>query len=110
MERKHVIRLFRNMAKELCLENVRIRIVPMKRKIASFSFKTRTLRLNRNVIDIFDEEQLKFIILHELIHAKIEDVNHGSLFLRELEKHYNKEEAEKIESKISETFILSQIS
>ena len=100
-----MIRLFRIMVKEFGLEKVKIRIVPMKRKIASFSFKTRTLRLNRNAVEILDEEQLKFIILHELIHLKIKDINHGSLFLEELRKHYSKEEAEQIELEIIKTLV-----
>ena len=105
MERKQVIRLFRSMVKEFGLDEVKIRIVPMKRKIASLSFKTRTLRLNRNVVEILDEEQLRFIISHELIHLRIKDVNHGSLFLEELRKHYSKEEAEQIELKIIKTLV-----
>jgi len=105
MERKQVIRLFRSMVKEFGLDEVKIRIVPMKRKTASLSFKTRTLRLNRNVVEILDEEQLRLIISHELIHLKIKDINHGSLFLEELRKHYSKEEAEGIELKIIKTLV-----
>ncbi len=88
MERKEVIRLFRKIVGELGLKDVKIRIIPMKRKIASFSFKTKTLRVNRNVIEFFDEKLMRFILLHELAHFKVNDVNHGERFFKELEKYY----------------------
>ncbi len=110
MERKQAIRLFRKIAKELGLENVKIRIVPMKSKVASISFKTRTLRLNSNAVKVLNEEQLKFVIFHELIHIKVKDANHGSLFLKELRKRYSEEEIEQIELGIIEAFIKKKIS
>ncbi len=105
MERKQVIRIFRSVVKELGIEGVKIRITPMKRKVASFSFKTKTLRLNSNIIDLLNEEQLKFIIFHELIHFKVRDVNHGSKFHEELEKYYDKEKTEQIELEIIKSLI-----
>ncbi|ADC66325.1 conserved hypothetical protein [Ferroglobus placidus DSM 10642] len=84
MERKEVIKLFKEIVKELGLEGIRIRIVPMKRKIASFSFKTKTLRVNRRVTELLDYELVRYIILHELVHFKINDANHGKRFLKNL--------------------------
>jgi len=101
MERKEVISLFREIAKELGLEGVvKIRIVPMKRKIASFSFKTGILRINRNVIEIFDKKLIRFVIFHELIHFKVNDVNHGKEFFKELGRYYSEESMENLEIEI----------
>jgi hypothetical protein len=35
---------------------ITLRRVPMKRKIASFSFRANTLRLNRNLLEFLSEE------------------------------------------------------
>ena len=70
-------------------ENVKIKVVPMRQKIASISLRTKILRLNKNVIEKLNNEELRYIITHELIHLKIKDVNHGSLFWRELEKVFS---------------------
>ncbi|HIP32751.1 MAG TPA: M48 family peptidase [Crocinitomicaceae bacterium] len=108
MERKEVIRLFREVVRELGLEKVvRIRIVPMKRKIASFSFKTKTLRINRNIVEIFDEKLMRFIILHELIHFKINDVNHGKEFFEELGRYYSEKTMKSLEIEIIKRLISS---
>ena len=83
-------------------ENVRLKIVPMKYKIASFSFHTNTLRLNKRIISILNTEEVKYILTHELVHAKIKSLYHGRLFQKELEKYYNIEEIQKLEKQIIE--------
>jgi len=85
---------------------IRLRRVPMKHKIASFSFRTNTLRLNRNLLELLSEEELRYIIRHELVHLKVKDLNHGSLFLEEMKKFYSEKEIEKIERRIFEKLIL----
>ncbi|EDY36516.1 hypothetical protein ABOONEI_506 [Aciduliprofundum boonei T469] len=70
-------------------ENVKIKVVPMKQKIASISLRTKILRLNKNIIEKLNDEELRYIIAHELIHLKVKDINHGSLFWRELEKVFS---------------------
>jgi len=81
-------------------ETIKLRIVPMKKKVASLSFKTRVLRLNRKAVEVLNDEEIRYILIHELIHFKTKDVNHGSSFLRELEKHYSLEEAYNFEIEI----------
>jgi len=70
-------------------ESVKIKIVPMKQKIASISLRTKILRLNKNIIEKLNDEELRYIITHELIHLKVKDINHGSLFWKELEKVFS---------------------
>ena len=86
-------------------ETIKLKIIPMKQKIASLSFKTKILRLNRKVMEVLNDEEIRYILTHELIHFKIRSINHGSLFLRELEKHYNPKEALTLEVKIIEKLI-----
>jgi len=81
-------------------EAIRLRVIPMKHKVASLSFKTKILRLNREVIKILDDEEIRYILIHELVHLKVGSINHGSLFLRELEKHYSRKEVLAFEVRI----------
>lgn len=108
MERKEVIKLFRELVKELGLDGVKIRLVPMKRKIASFSFKTKILRVNRKIVEVLDYELVRYIILHELIHFKIKDVNHGKRFFEEFGKYYTGD-VRMLEIKLIQKLISSQI-
>ncbi|RUM34837.1 MAG: hypothetical protein DSY33_01145 [Archaeoglobus sp.] len=89
-------------------KDVKLKIVPMKEKIASLSIDTGILRLNRNVIEKLGEEELKYILLHELIHLKVNDVNHGSLFMEELEKYLEFEKTREIEIEMIKKLILEK--
>ena len=99
MER--VKKLLNELMKEIEIdETIKLRIVPMNQKVASLSFKTRVLRLNRKAVEVLNGEEIRYILTHELIHFKIKDINHGSSFLCELEKHYSLEEAYNFEVEI----------
>ncbi|WP_281033980.1 YgjP-like metallopeptidase domain-containing protein [Methanotorris igneus] len=43
---------------------------PYKRKIASISYTTKTIYINKNLINDFNEDEIKYIIAHELLHLK----------------------------------------
>ena len=81
-------------------EDVKLRIIPMKHKIASLSLEKKVLRLNKNVIEKLSDEEIKYILLHELVHLKVKDVNHGSLFFGEFRKHFRPEKIKEIEVSI----------
>lgn len=98
-------KILKEVMEELDLnEKIRLRRVSMKRKIASFSFKTRTLRLNKNLLDLISEEELRYIIRHELVHAKVKDANHSDEFARELQKFYTENEIKEIEENMIKKF------
>lgn len=78
-------------------DDIKIKLVPMQQKVASTSLDKKVLRLNSNIIEKLDESELKYVLLHELIHLKVKDVNHGSLFLQELGKYVNLENTWEIE-------------
>jgi len=81
-------------------ETIKLKIIPMKQKIASLSFKTRVLRLNRKAVEALNDEEIRYILTHELIHFKIKDINHGSSFLCELKKYYSSEDTYNFEIEI----------
>ena len=89
-------------------EEVNLKIVPMKQKLASLSFRTKILRLNSNLLDILNEKEIEFILIHELVHLKIKDINHGSLFINELKNYTNLDDAKNIELKIIEKLLYTQ--
>jgi hypothetical protein len=109
MKPEEVKTLFKETIEEMKLEGITLRLVPMKRKIASFSFRTKTLRLNRWVIETLDPEIVKYIILHELVHFKLNDVNHGKEFLEEFGKFYTAEDTKRIETKLIRKLISTRI-
>lgn len=99
-------KILKEVIEELGLnEKIRLRRVPMKRKIASFSFKTNILRLNKNLLDLISEEELRYIIRHELVHAKVKDANHGDEFTRELQKFYTENEIKEIEENMIKKYL-----
>lgn len=75
---------------------------------AELSIDTRILRLNRNVVEKLDEDELMYILLHELIHLKVNDVNHGSSFMKELGNTSNLEKIREIEIRIIKKLILKE--
>ena len=86
-------------------DNIKIEIKPMKQEIASFSFKTKTLRLNKYVVENFDDELLYYIIPHELIHFKTNSLYHGINFYKELRNHFSEEQCNEIELKIIQSVL-----
>lgn len=86
-------------------EAIKLKIIPMKQKVASLSFKTKILRLSRKAIEVLNDEEIRYILTHELIHFKIRSANHGTLFLHELEKYYNPKESFILEVKIIKKLI-----
>jgi len=92
--------------KELGLdEKIKIEIKPMKKKVASYSFTTKTLRINSVAAEKLNDDQLKYIITHELIHVKTGSVHHGEEFIKELKKMYSDNESENIEIEIIKSLL-----
>lgn len=79
---------------------VKVVVAPMKHKIASLSLKTKTLRISKKAVEVLSDEELKYVLAHELIHLKIRDVNHGHLFIEELKKLYDFKDVNELEVEI----------
>lgn len=85
-------------------EKIKIELKPMKKKLASYSFTTKTLRINSCAAEKLNDDQLKFIITHELIHIKTGSIDHGEEFIKELKKIYS-DKSENIEIDIIKTLL-----
>ena len=75
-------RLLGEVSKSLNLRgNVKIRIKPLKGKVASISHRSRTIYLNKKCLEVLTEEEIKFVLAHELLHLK-----HGRFHTLRFEK------------------------
>lgn len=92
MER--VKRIFEHYKKVLGLEDVKLEFKEYKTKIASCSLKRRKITLSTRLLNL-DDSVIKYIILHELLHLKLNSKYHGNEFHKLLEKFLTKEDVEK---------------
>jgi predicted metal-dependent hydrolase len=80
-------------------KDLKIKVKPLKRKVASISLRTGTLYLNELCLEILTEEEIKFVIAHELLHLK-----HGKFhtyrFEQELKTLFGKNLTHSINQKI----------
>ncbi len=88
--------ILNNTIRELNLNDkkadIKIKIKPFKRKIASISLTNKTIYINKNVLPYLTDEEIKFIFAHELLHLK-----YGKYHINEFENELlflfpNKEE------------------
>ncbi len=86
-------------------DNVKLILYPMKYKVASISFKNKTIRLNKNLLELLDKQELYYVLVHELIHIKHSALNHGEEFYKALYKSFSPEEADEIENRIVKKLI-----
>jgi predicted metal-dependent hydrolase len=64
-------KLLKEVSEKLNLKGeYKIKVKPFKRKIASISHKTGTVYINKTCLEILTEEEIKFVIAHELLHLK----------------------------------------
>ncbi len=99
--RERVRRLLEQAKQALKVEdNIKLVLYPMKYKVASISLKTKTIRINKNLVNVFDDEELYYILVHELIHIKTTSLNHGEGFYKLLNMLYPLSKLEEIENRI----------
>lgn len=90
-------------------DNIRLILYTMKYKVASISLKTKTIRINKNLINILDDKELYYIIVHELIHIKTTSLNHGKIFYKLLNMLYSPNELREIENRIVKKLLETSI-
>jgi len=81
-------------------ESIRIELKPMKTRAASISLKKNTIRINKNLVALLDNECIEYLILHELTHYKLKTTYHDSMFYKELNKWVSPAKAKELERKI----------
>lgn len=74
--------LLREVLKRLNLRrDIRIRVKPLKGKVASISHRSGTIYLNKRCLEVLTEEEIKFVLAHELLHLK-----HGKFHTLDFER------------------------
>jgi predicted metal-dependent hydrolase len=83
---------------------IKVKIKRYKTKTAFTNLKTRTIYVNRDMLDL-GEDVIKYLILHELIHIKLNNKYHDHEFFKILYEYISPEELTKVRSLVNERFI-----
>jgi len=84
MELKDIKHILKKLKEEMEIEDdIQIRLKPMKKKLATISLRSKEIRLNSNLVCSLSEEEIKIILIHELLHLKY-GIFHTSEFLEDL--------------------------
>jgi len=81
-------------------EDVKIKLRRYKTKSAFVNLKTRTIFINELLLDLGDEV-LRYLVLHELIHLKLNSKYHDSVFNKILYCHIPPEKVSKLRELIT---------
>jgi predicted metal-dependent hydrolase len=63
----------------LGVRDVKVRVRRLKTKAASSNIKTRTIYINKDLLDL-GEDVIGYLVLHELIHIKLQSIYHDEGF------------------------------
>jgi len=85
-------------------EDVKIKIRRYRTRAAFSNIKTKTIYINKELLDL-GEETLKYLILHELIHIKLNTKYHNGDFHSILSRFISPEEITIIRRNISERLL-----
>lgn len=79
-------------------DNFKIRLKKMKIKAASISFKTKIIRINKELDG--DPKFIKYLIYHELVHYKLNTKVHNKEFYELMYSKFGENEVKNLEKKI----------
>ena len=80
---------------------IKVKIRSYRTKAAFVNLKTRTIYINGRLLNL-DEGVVKYLILHELLHIKLNSKYHSRKFYELLYGHISPEEVELIRKTINE--------
>jgi len=84
-------KLLKEVLEELNLRGeFKVKVKPFRKKIASISHRTRTIYINKTCLEVLTEEEIKFVLAHELLHLKCGKF-HTIEFERKLKKLFGKD-------------------
>jgi len=88
-------------AKELleCRRPVKVKVKPLKTSVARVSFKYGTITIDPSVLEL-EEEEILYVLVHELAHLKAETTYHSSAFWKEMERVFPEEKAKELEDRV----------
>jgi predicted metal-dependent hydrolase len=92
----------------LGVRDVKVRVRRLKTKAASSNIKTRTIYINKDLLDL-GEEVIEYLILHELLHIKLQSVYHDSRFYEMLYFLMTPEKVEAIRRMIMERMVQNYV-
>ncbi|MFZ8791335.1 MAG: M48 family metallopeptidase [Thermosphaera aggregans] len=81
-------------------DEVRVKIKKYKTRSAFINLKTKTIFINENLLEL-GEEVVKYLIVHELIHLKLNNRYHSAEFNRILYTYISPEKASEIRGLIA---------
>ena len=87
-------------------QDVKIKLRRYKSKSAFVNLKTRTVFINELLLDL-GEEVIRYLVLHELIHLKLNSKYHDSEFNKILYSHIPPEKVSKLRELITSKLLLA---
>jgi len=87
-------------------QDVKIKLRRYKSKSAFVNLKTRTIFINELLLDL-GEEVIRYLVLHELIHLKLNSKYHDSEFNKILYSHIPPEKVSKLRELITSKLLLA---
>jgi len=101
MNRKELEHILEQLKKDLGIsEKIKIKTAPMKTSAGRYSSKTKTIKINEYLVEKLDKECIKYLILHELVHHKLQLKYHTDAFYKEIEKHIDRKKQYDCDKKI----------
>ena len=101
MNRKQLNEILNQLKVELDVtEPIKLELRPMKIKAASVSLDRGIIRLNKNLIPDLDEECVRYLLIHELLHYKLKNTYHNGEFRKRLTDKLGKNKVTQLERKI----------
>jgi predicted metal-dependent hydrolase len=111
MNYRNVIKeILRNYKLQLGInEDVKVKVRNYKTRAALSNLKTKTIYINKSLLDL-DEGVLEYLMLHELLHIKLNSKYHNDDFYKILYEFIPLEKVMHIRTKIREKLLQVQIS
>lgn len=85
-------------------EHVKVKVKSYKTRIAFCNLKNKTIYINENLLDL-GEDTLRYIILHELLHIKLNSKYHNEMFHKLLHEIIPPQRAKAIRKAIFEKIL-----
>jgi predicted metal-dependent hydrolase len=85
-------------------DDVKVKVRNYKTRAAFSNLKTKTIYINRNLLDL-DEDALKYLIIHELLHIKLNSKYHSDTFYKTLYEFIPHEKITYVRIKIREKLL-----